>query len=85
MSFDIALHEEARQTRVAVTGRMSLGQLASLMQVLAVDSAGWQQDAVLLDFSGVQARFGTAEKELLAQVARSRLRGKTVQLRWPGE
>ena len=85
MSFDIALHEEARRTRVEITGHMSLGQLASLMQVLAVDSATWRHEDVLLDLGGLQARFAPAEKELLAHVARSRLRRKTVQLRWPGD
>ena len=84
MSFDIVLHEEARQTRVEITGRISLGQLASLMQVLAVDSATWVRDDVLLDLCGLQVRFRPAEQELLAHVARSRLCGKSVQLRWPG-
>jgi len=85
MSFDIALHEEARQTRVAVTGRVSLGQLASLMHLLEVDSVSWRNDQVLLDLSGVQPLFLPAEKELLAQVARRRLIRRTVQLRWPGD
>jgi hypothetical protein len=85
MSFDIALHEEARQTRVVVTGRVSLGQLASLMHLLEVDSATWRNEQVLLDLSGVQPLFLPPEKDLLAQVARCRLVRRNVQLRWPGD
>ncbi len=85
MEFDIALHDEARRTRVAITGRMSLGQLASLMQLLAVDSAAWGHEDVLLDFRGLRVLFVPAERELVAHVARCRLRGKSVQLCWPGE
>jgi hypothetical protein len=82
MSFDITLHEEEQQTRVAVTGRATLGQLTSLLHVLEVDSANWRHDNVLLDLSGVKSIFSPAEQELLGQVARTRLPRKKVRLQW---
>ncbi|RYF17731.1 MAG: hypothetical protein EOO30_05895 [Comamonadaceae bacterium] len=85
MSFDIAVHDEAQLTRVAVTGRVTLGQLASLMQVLQVDSRAWPHEFVLLDFSGIEDRFPATEKELLGHVARCRLLGRRVTVRWPAD
>lgn len=85
MGFDIAMHEEPHRTRVAVRGRITLGQLASLLQVLQVDSKDWRHDDVLLDLDGIEGRFLPAEKDLLGQVARFRLQGRRVTLRWPGD
>jgi hypothetical protein len=82
MSFDITLHEEEQQTRVAVTGRATLGQLTSLLHVLEVDSANWRHDTVVLDLSGLKSVFSPAEQEMLAQVARTRLPRKKVHLHW---
>lgn len=83
MSFDIAVHDEAQLTRVAVSGRITLGQLASLMQVLQVDSKAWRHEAVLLDLGGIEGQFLAAEKELLGHVARCRLLGRRITVRWP--
>lgn len=85
MSFDIAVHDESQLTRVAVTGRVSLGQLASLMQVLEIDSKAWRHEDVLLDLRGIDTHFPSAEMELLGHVARCRLRGLRVTLHWPGD
>jgi hypothetical protein len=55
------------------------------MQVLQVDSQGWQHADVLLDLAGIEERFLPAEKEMLGHVARTRLPGRQVRLRWPGD
>lgn len=83
MNLETSIHEEAQQTRVVVTGEATLGQLSSLMHVLEVDSRSWSHDRVLLDFSRVHARLGTAERELLEQIAAVRLGSKRLAFAWP--
>lgn len=83
MNLETSIHEEARQTRVVVEGRATLGQLSSLMQVLAVDSSSWSHDDVLLDFSRLDSRLGTAERKLLEQIAAVRLGTKRLGFSWP--
>jgi hypothetical protein len=83
MSFEIKVSREARQTRVVVTGKPSLGQLSSMMQVLEVDSTDWPRAEVLIDLSEVAVRFSPAEQGVLQHIAGRRLsRMERVTLRW---
>jgi hypothetical protein len=83
MSFEIKVSREARQTRVVVTGKPSLGQLSSMMQVLEVDSTDWPRAEVVIDLSELAVRFSPAEQDVLQHIAGRRLsRMERVALRW---
>ena len=85
MSLDIDVTHEAQQTLVAIRGSASLGQLCSLLQVVAVDSASWPFEAVVLDFSGLEQPFTEAERAMLREQAQTQLaRMRLVTLRWDG-
>jgi hypothetical protein len=65
MSFDISVSREPQQTRVAIKGDASLGQLLSFLQLLQVDSRLWPQDEVMIDLSGLLHRFAPSEQSQL--------------------
>lgn len=83
MQLETSIHEEAQRTRVVVEGAATLGQLSSLMHVLAVDCRSWPHDRVLLDLSRLECRLGAAERELLEQIAAVRLLKKQLDFSWP--
>lgn len=74
MSFEVTVTHEAGCTRVVVLGEARLGRLLSLLQVLAVDSAAWPHEPVLLDLRQLCGVLGAAEREQLAADAAQRLR-----------
>jgi hypothetical protein len=49
MEFDVTVTHENVCVRAAIRGTCGVGRLLSLLQVLALDSAGWQRDTLLLD------------------------------------
>lgn len=83
MDLDVALLREAQDTRVVVKGAASLGQLCSLLRVLEVDSATWPPGAVRLDLGQLEDPLHPAERALLREVAKCRLRSKQVAILWP--
>lgn len=84
MSFDISVAREAQHTRVTIKGQATAGQLASLFEVLHVDSADWAHQEVLIDMAELRGPFTPAEQAQLAQRARHSLHPKRVTLRWAG-
>ena len=83
MSFDITVTQEDQRTLVVITGRPSLGQLLSLLQVLEVDSAFWAHSSVLFDLSGLEVALSPAEQARLGEEAhRSLPRATTISFRW---
>lgn len=83
MPLETSIHEEAQRTRVVVEGEATLGQLSSLMHVLAVDCRSWSHERVLLDFGRLESRFGAPERQLLEQIAAVRLTNKQLDFSWP--
>ena len=83
MTFEVAVHEEAHATRVAISGEASAGQLGSLMQVLALDSARWR-GALLVDLGGLRTRISAPERLRVEEEARKHFRAmRSVEVVWP--
>jgi hypothetical protein len=78
MNFDVAIDRTQRYVRVTLSGAPSIGQLLSLVHLLGVESASWEQDAVLVDLRGLttplsaqeQFRFGADAAASLRHITR---------------
>lgn len=84
MSFEIFVTPDVRHIRVTVRGRATPGQLASLFELLQVDSAEWLEPEVLIDLAALEGAFTASEQARVAAQARQRLHPKRVTLRWSG-
>jgi hypothetical protein len=73
MSFDLAIDRTAHYVRVQITGRLSLGQMLSLIHLLGVESEAWEDDKVLVDLRGVQTPFDRAAQFRIGEEAAASL------------
>lgn len=84
MSFDVAVARDGRHTRVTVRGRLTPGQLLSLLILLQVDAADWPGGDVLLDLAQVAPPLAPAERTAVEDQARRCLGSAgRVRVAWP--
>lgn len=86
MSLDVCVTHEPAATRVRLRGPAPAGRVLSFLQLLAIDSAAWPRDGVLLDLREVEDRYdGPTQQRIACEAALVlRKRGKVAILAEPG-